>query len=128
MFMLVMSFGSYGEDLLAAFNYGTAEFTDCESLHVLDSFLHWTYHPRNHTVDLAYRRVGVEASDWVSWAVNFDGKGMIGAQCLVAFHDSSDGVCLHIRLDLQGRKLEAGIWGFLSSKESVENIEGIIMR
>ncbi|GAA0163385.1 hypothetical protein LIER_39585 [Lithospermum erythrorhizon] len=122
MFMLVMSFGSYGEDCASYSFWNNKNYKDCESLHVLDSFLHWTYHPRNHTVDLAYRRVGVEASDWVSWAVNFDGKGMIGAQCLVAFHDSSDGVFTAYTSPISSykTKLEAGDLSFQVSRISGE--------
>ncbi|CAN4119682.1 unnamed protein product [Withania somnifera] len=33
-------------------------FSTCIPLPVLNSVLHWTYHPDNHTVDLAYRHGG----------------------------------------------------------------------
>ncbi|MCD9645394.1 hypothetical protein HAX54_034271 [Datura stramonium] len=64
-------------------------FATCNSLPVLNSFLHWTYHPDNHTVDLAYRHGGVTDSAWVAWALNPGSSGMVGAQCLVAFSNSS---------------------------------------
>ncbi|KAL0300280.1 UNVERIFIED_CONTAM: cytochrome and DOMON domain-containing protein [Sesamum calycinum] len=61
----------------------------CNSLPALNSFLHWNYHQSSHTVDLAYRQTGVTASDWVAWSINPGGGAMIGAQCLVAFRNSS---------------------------------------
>ncbi|XP_009615152.1 cytochrome b561 and DOMON domain-containing protein At5g47530-like [Nicotiana tomentosiformis] len=64
-------------------------FATCNPLPVLNSFLHWTYHSANHTVDLAYRHGGVTDSDWVAWALNIGGSRMLGAQCLVAFRNSS---------------------------------------
>ncbi|CAN4097501.1 unnamed protein product [Withania somnifera] len=64
-------------------------FATCNPLPVLNSFLHWTYHPDNHTVDLAYRHGGVRDSDWVAWALNLGGSGMVGSQCLIAFRNSS---------------------------------------
>ncbi|KAL6570475.1 hypothetical protein OROGR_000025 [Orobanche gracilis] len=64
-------------------------YSACNTLPVLDSFLHWNYHQSNHTVDIAYRHTGVTASNWVAWSLNLAGTGMIGAQCLVAFVNSS---------------------------------------
>ncbi|GER26197.1 auxin-responsive family protein [Striga asiatica] len=61
----------------------------CTSLPALDSFLHWTYHPSTHTVDLAFRRTGAQPSEWLAWALNPTGTGMIGAQCLIAYVDPS---------------------------------------
>lgn len=64
-------------------------YATCIPLPVLNSFLHWNYHQSNHTVDIAYRHTGVSTSDWVTWALNVDGTGMIRAQCLVARQNSS---------------------------------------
>lgn len=64
-------------------------FATCITLPVLNSVLHWNYHPSNHTVDIAYRHTGVSTSDWVAWSLNVGGTGMIGAQCLVARQNSS---------------------------------------
>nr|XP_004243867.1 cytochrome b561 and DOMON domain-containing protein At5g48750 [Solanum lycopersicum] len=64
-------------------------FATCMPLPVLNSVLHWTYYPKNHTVDIAYRHGGVTDSDWVAWGLNIDGKMMVGTQCLVAYRDSS---------------------------------------
>lgn len=64
-------------------------YTGCNSLPVLNSFLHWNYHQSNNTVDIAYRHTGVTTSNWVAWALNPSGGAMAGAQCLVAFRNSS---------------------------------------
>ncbi|KAI3769573.1 hypothetical protein L6452_00682 [Arctium lappa] len=65
-------------------NYAT-----CVSLPVLNSHLHWNYNI-NRTVDVAFRHAGSETSQWVAWALNIQGSGMIGAQALVAV-TSADG-------------------------------------
>ncbi|KAK2986009.1 hypothetical protein RJ640_002865 [Escallonia rubra] len=64
-------------------------FTSCSNLPVLNSYLYWNYHQANHTADIAYRQTGVTSSQWVAWALNVGGSGMAGAQCLVAFTNSS---------------------------------------
>ncbi|CAH9089351.1 unnamed protein product [Cuscuta europaea] len=68
-----------------------AKFATCIRLPVLNSFLHWTYHSSNHTADIAYRQTNVSASNWVSWALNLVGKGMVGSQCLVAIPTAAGG-------------------------------------
>ncbi|KAL1817552.1 hypothetical protein ACET3Z_020126 [Daucus carota] len=64
-------------------------FSTCSSLPVQNAFLHWTYHAENHTADIAFRHAGVSSSRWVAWALNVDKSGMLGAQSLVAFTNSS---------------------------------------
>lgn len=73
-------------------NFGFSQnrlFATCNNLPVLNSFLHWTYHASNHTADIAYRHGSVTTSNWVAWGLNIGGSGMLGAQCLVAFRNSS---------------------------------------
>ncbi|XP_073143169.1 cytochrome b561 and DOMON domain-containing protein At5g47530-like [Henckelia pumila] len=75
-----------------AFSFGNERnYATCVTLPVLNAFLHWTYHQSNHTVDLAYRHTQVTSSNWVAWALNPSGGAMAGAQCLVAFSNSSGG-------------------------------------
>ncbi|KAA8524813.1 hypothetical protein F0562_011236 [Nyssa sinensis] len=64
-------------------------FSKCNDLPVLNSFLYWNYHPTTGTVDIAYRHSSVTSSQWVTWALNVDKSGMIGAQCLVACQNTS---------------------------------------
>lgn len=68
------------------------KFSTCSNLPVQNAFLHWTYNPTNHTADIAFRHGGVSASRWVAWALNIDKSGMVGAQSLVAFRNSSGGM------------------------------------
>ncbi|KAI3675158.1 hypothetical protein L1987_84743 [Smallanthus sonchifolius] len=65
-----------------------AIYATCVTLPVLNSHLHWNYHPSNGSVDLAFRRTGSDTSQWVAWALNVRRSGMIGAQTLVAVPNS----------------------------------------
>lgn len=65
------------------------KFSNCTSLSVQSAFLHWTYHPANHTADIAFRHGGVSSSRWVAWAINLGKAEMRGSQALVAFSNSS---------------------------------------
>ncbi|PKU73280.1 Auxin-induced in root cultures protein 12 [Dendrobium catenatum] len=59
----------------------------CNSLPQLSANLHWTYHPSNSTVDIAYR--APQSSDgWIAWALNPTATGMNGAETIFAFYDS----------------------------------------
>ncbi|KAK1431103.1 hypothetical protein QVD17_14338 [Tagetes erecta] len=69
-----------------------AIYATCISLPVQNSHLHWNYHPTNGTVDIAYRHTGVSTSQWVAWALNVNGNGMVGAQALVALVGSNGSV------------------------------------
>ncbi|PIN17526.1 putative membrane protein [Handroanthus impetiginosus] len=64
-------------------------YVSCSPLPALNSFLHWNYSPSNNTIDVAYRHTGITDSNWVVWSLNPNGGRMIGAQCLVAFRNSS---------------------------------------
>ncbi|XP_047320789.1 cytochrome b561 and DOMON domain-containing protein At5g47530-like [Impatiens glandulifera] len=67
---------------------GDMTYSKCNVLPALNSFLYWNYYQDNHTVDIAYRHTDVSSSNWIAWAINVDGSGMIGAQTLVAFQSS----------------------------------------
>jgi hypothetical protein len=64
-------------------------FTSCQDLPVLSAFLHWSYDQSTNKVDIAYRHTGTSTSRWVAWAINPTGSGMVGAQALVAYQNSS---------------------------------------
>ncbi|XP_076908072.1 cytochrome b561 and DOMON domain-containing protein At5g35735-like [Bidens hawaiensis] len=66
-------------------------YATCVSLPVLNSHLHWNYRA-NGTVDVAFRHIGATTSQWVSWALNVHGSGMIGAQAIVAVTSSTGAV------------------------------------
>lgn len=63
-------------------------YASCNSLPVLDATLHWSYHASNGTADVAYRIPQV-STGWVAWAINPKKSGMIGANALFTFHDST---------------------------------------
>ncbi|KAK1418161.1 hypothetical protein QVD17_27300 [Tagetes erecta] len=80
---------SFAQDCTSYTFTNNAIYATCVSLPVQNSHLHWNYHPTNRTVDLAYRHTGVSTSQWVAWALNVDGAGMVGAQALVASPNSN---------------------------------------
>ncbi|KAK4384324.1 cytochrome and DOMON domain-containing protein [Sesamum angolense] len=93
----------------------------CNSLPALNSFLHWNYHQSSHTVDLAYRQTGVTASDWVAWSINPGGGAMIGAQCLVAFRNSSGLLRAYTSpISSYGTRLEEGPLSFTVPRIAAE--------
>lgn len=63
-------------------------YSKCDNLAHLSAALHWNYHPSNGTVDIAYR-ASQSSNGWVAWAINPTSNQMIGAQSLIAFHDST---------------------------------------
>ena len=63
-------------------------FSTCNDLPYLNSFLHWTYDPSSGTAQIAFRHTGIASPRWVAWAINPEGKGMVGSQALVAFQKS----------------------------------------
>ncbi|XP_072974086.1 cytochrome b561 and DOMON domain-containing protein At5g47530-like [Typha angustifolia] len=63
-------------------------YSTCTSLPELSATLHWTYHSSNGTADVAYR-VPQTTSGWAAWALNPTSSGMLGANAIFAFHDSS---------------------------------------
>ncbi|KAK6149662.1 hypothetical protein DH2020_017187 [Rehmannia glutinosa] len=77
---------SYAQSSCANYNFARNQvFRFCNDLPYLNSFLHWNYDQSAKTVKIAYRHTGVSSSRWVAWAINPTGRGMVGAQALVAF-------------------------------------------
>ncbi|KAK6139048.1 hypothetical protein DH2020_027215 [Rehmannia glutinosa] len=77
---------SYAQSSCASYNFARNQvFRFCNDLPYLNSFLHWNYDQSAKTVKIAYRHTGVSSSRWVAWAINPTGRGMVGAQALVAF-------------------------------------------
>ncbi|MQL69619.1 hypothetical protein Taro_001945 [Colocasia esculenta] len=68
----------------------SGDFPLCRSLLRLGSTLHWTYHPSNGTVDIAFR-APQSNTGWVAWGINPQAPRMVGTQALVAFVNSSTG-------------------------------------
>ncbi|KAM0937672.1 putative cytochrome b561 and DOMON domain-containing protein [Dioscorea sansibarensis] len=70
---------------------GNSRYTSCNTLQYLGANVHWTYHPSNGTIDVAYR-APISSNGWVAWALNPTSQGMIGAQALFAFSGSDSAV------------------------------------
>ncbi|KAG6589112.1 Cytochrome b561 and DOMON domain-containing protein, partial [Cucurbita argyrosperma subsp. sororia] len=71
-------------------NFASNEvFAACVDHPVLNSFLHWTYHPSNTTLRMAFRRPSTSPNQWIAWAINPNGLAMFGSQALIAYRNSS---------------------------------------
>lgn len=70
-------------------------FSHCSDLPYLNSFLHWNYDESTKTVKIGYRHTGVAASRWVAWGINPGGRGMLGAQALVAYQKSDGSIAAY---------------------------------
>lgn len=88
-------------------------YVSCVDLPVLNSFLHWNYTASTSTADIAFRRHGAKPSNWISWAINPAGKGMVGSQALVAYMTSSGSVYAYTSsVDSYGTDLPEGKLSF----------------
>ncbi|CAL9245816.1 unnamed protein product, partial [Arabidopsis halleri] len=74
-----------------SFNNGKS-FRSCTDLSVLNSYLHFNYAQETGVLEIAYRHSNLESSSWIAWAINPTSKGMLGAQALVAYRNSTSGV------------------------------------
>ncbi|OWM62753.1 cytochrome b561 and DOMON domain-containing protein At3g25290 [Punica granatum] len=63
----------------------------CLDLPSLSSALHYSYDAANKSAAVAFVAKPAQSGGWVSWALNPTGMGMVGAQALIAFKDSSTG-------------------------------------
>ncbi|XP_059452796.1 cytochrome b561 and DOMON domain-containing protein At5g47530-like [Corylus avellana] len=77
-----------------SYNFSSSNrvYSSCTDLPVLSSFLHWSYDQSTNKVEIAYRHTGASTSNWVAWAINPSGQGMVGAQALVAYQNSSSAI------------------------------------
>ncbi|KAL7218779.1 hypothetical protein ACSBR2_011947 [Camellia fascicularis] len=88
--LLISVFASAYAQTCASYSFSSnRQYTKCNDLPYLNSYLHWNYHPTNGTVDIAFRHTNVDTSTWVAWALNINGSKMAGSQALVALHNTS---------------------------------------
>lgn len=57
----------------------------CTDLQYLNSYIHWTYDSDKSLLRFAFVAPPGTPEGWVSWAINPNATGMVGAQSLVAF-------------------------------------------
>ncbi|KAL7592065.1 hypothetical protein Lser_V15G34864 [Lactuca serriola] len=104
-----------------------AIYATCVSLPVLDSHLHWNYHT-NGTVDLAFRHTGATTSQWVAWALNIGGSGMIGAQALVAVTSPNGSVQAYTSaVSSYGTSLQPSTLSFEVPRITAERVNDVVV-
>lgn len=64
-------------------------YTNCNDLPTLQSYLHWTYDQEKATLSVAFIAPPAKSDGWIAWAINPNSDGMLGAQTLIAFKDST---------------------------------------
>ncbi|KAK9726654.1 hypothetical protein RND81_05G228500 [Saponaria officinalis] len=67
----------------------TTPYTTCTPLSSLSAALHYTYHPSNHTLSVAFTATPPSSAGWVAWGINPSGTGMLGGQAFVAYKSPS---------------------------------------
>ncbi|CAH2044725.1 unnamed protein product [Thlaspi arvense] len=104
-----------------SFNNGK-HFRSCIDLPVLDSFLHFSYVRETGVLEVAYRHANIESSSWIAWGINPTGKGMLGAQTLLAYRNSTSGAMRAYTSSIKGysTKLQEGPLSFRVTQLSAE--------
>lgn len=98
--LITITLPSYAQTTPPCIHYKFAQtlnkpngYKQCIDLPYYNSTLHYNYNPSIETLEIAYRHPGMKPgtlSKWVAWAINPTAKGMVGAQCLVAYHSHKD--------------------------------------
>ncbi|KAF5726558.1 hypothetical protein HS088_TW22G00237 [Tripterygium wilfordii] len=60
-------------------------YSNCTDLTGFNAFLHYTHNASNSSLSIAFTAVPAKPDGWISWAINPNSDGMIGAQSLIAF-------------------------------------------
>lgn len=107
------------------FNNGK-HFRSCVDLPVLDSFLHFSYVRETGVLEVAYRHTDIESSSWIAWGINPTGKGMSGAQTLLAYRNSTSGFMRAYTSSIKGYSttLQEGPLSFRVTQLSAEYLNG----
>ncbi|KAI9077243.1 hypothetical protein K1719_040814 [Acacia pycnantha] len=91
----------------------TTNFLACNDLPVLDSSLHWTYHPSSNSIDVAFKKNNANYKRWIAWAINPTSTGMVGSQAFVAFQKSDGTMAAYTSpIASYGTTLEEGSLSF----------------
>lgn len=99
------------------------QYASCSDLSSLGSFIHWSYN-NNGTLDIAYRQPEFSTSNWIAWAINVNRTGMLGADSLVAYVNSTGPYAYTSHVDSYGTQLESGSLSFPVPKLEAENSNG----
>ncbi|KAI9073306.1 hypothetical protein K1719_044741 [Acacia pycnantha] len=87
-------------------------FLACNDLPVLDSSLHWTYHPSSNSIDVAFKKNNANYKRWIAWAINPTSTGMVGSQAFVAFQVDGTMAAYTSPIGSYGTTLEEGSLSF----------------
>ncbi|KAI9077264.1 hypothetical protein K1719_040835 [Acacia pycnantha] len=91
----------------------TTNFLACNDLPVLDSSLHWTYHPSSNSIDVAFKKNNANYKRWIAWAINPTSTGMVGSRAFVAFRKSDGTMAAYTSpIASYGTTLEEGSLSF----------------
>ena len=97
-------------------------YTYCSDLSRLGSYIHWT-HNSNGTLEIAYRHPGFSTDRWIAWAINVNATGMVGAESLVAYVNSTGPYAYTSSVTSYGTQLAASSLSFAVPKLEAENID-----
>ena len=98
-------------------------YTSCTDLSELGSYIHWTRHT-NGTLEIAYRQPDFSSTNWIAWAINLNSTGMVGAQSLVAYVNSSAPYAYTSPVSSYSTTLAPGSLSFSVPKIEAENSNG----
>lgn len=62
-------------------------FSSCKDLPFFKAHFHWSYHPSNKSMNIAYR--AQSSTEWVAWGINSMRYAMVGTQAIVEFRNSN---------------------------------------
>ncbi|CAN1838239.1 Cytochrome b561 and DOMON domain-containing protein At5g35735 [Linum perenne] len=100
-------------------------YSTCVDLPALTSFLHWNFHQANNTADIAFRKSGASASNWVCWALNPSGGQMVGSQALIAYQLPNGSMNVYTSsIDSMGPSMTPGSLSFRVSNLRAEHSSG----
>lgn len=103
------------------------QYTHCNDLPSLQSYLHWAYDQASSTLSVAFVATPAKSDGWISWAINPTAPGMVGSQALIAFKDSTGAMTVKTyNITGYAPLKESKVW--FDVKESKAEASGGVMR
>ncbi|KAI3981398.1 hypothetical protein MKX01_021521 [Papaver californicum] len=91
-------------------NRVSTDFSSCNDLPHLNSFIHWKYDSATRRVNIAYRHTNIDSTRWIAWAINPNATRMFGSQALVAYQ--KDGLVTTYTSPITGYAMPPGNLSF----------------
>ncbi|KAL3531055.1 hypothetical protein ACH5RR_010377 [Cinchona calisaya] len=101
-------------------------YTHCNDLPTLNSYLHYTYDSAQSTLSVAFIAPPPKSTGWIAWAINPTGNGMLGAQSLIAFRNSTGEMTVKTYNITTYAIQESRVW--FTVNESTAEYSGGVMR